>query len=129
MDELERIRDAIDELRRSLESYTKSYNSNHTDALQRMTAMESWQSSHEDRDTERWGHLDEKLSELKGMLETIPMKVSEDVDKLATADEAIRQKLVEHESAIERIKTVWLTVSAIAAAALAVGEFLLHLKG
>lgn len=69
----------IRNLQASVKSLTDSYNSNQVDMLQRVTSTERWQEAHEKLDEVRWQNLESKLSELKGMLETIPIKVEEDL--------------------------------------------------
>lgn len=105
-----------------LKSMQASHTSNMAQVLQRLTANESWQESYEKRDTERWAtftaNWSEKWGEIKGMLETIPVKIAND---FALANSRI-DKL---EKALAFWRGAWFAVT-VAAGLL---EFYLHSKG
>lgn len=70
--EIIRIRERLHSLGNSVQGVSGS-------VLLAEQAAASWQKSHDKLDEERNANLHEKLSELKGMLETIPIKLGEDL--------------------------------------------------
>lgn len=125
---LERSEEQLASLQSTIKSLTESVTSNTTAVLQRLTSTERWQESHEKLDEERWKNLDAKLSEMKDMIEAIPVEVGKDLGALETVVAALTTKVTEHETAIERIKTIWATVTVIGGLVFAAAEFFLHMK-
>lgn len=120
-DDVPRLRD-WSSLASQIDSIVKTNNRNMTEVLQRLTASESWQESYEKRDSERWETFNrnwsEKWGEIKGMLETIPVKVAND---FAVANSRI-DKL---EKALVFWRGAWFAVTVAAGLV----EFYLHSKG
>lgn len=130
-DELSWIREMVTGLRKDFDSFLKSYNSNHSDLLQRATGSESWQSSHERLDDERWRHLEKTLSELKGMLETLPVKMQEDLGHVESAQAATLATVTDHEETLQQMKGAWKVLAiggALITILIAVAEYVLHWK-
>lgn len=119
IDELKR---AVEGLRSEIKSFLATYNSNNVEIRQGLISSERWQAAHERLDEERWEGIKEKLHELKGMLETIPIKVEEDIAALRSAIDA-------HDRTLFQLKGIWLAVSIAVPAAFTLFEFYLHGKG
>lgn len=62
--------------------------------------FKAWQENYEKLDTVRWSNLDRQLGEVKGLLESIPVKVGEDITH-------INEKLERHEKAINFLRGAW----------------------
>lgn len=125
-DDIASLRDEISSLRATIESFIKSYNENNVAVQQGLTSHSGWREAHEKLDDERWVNLKEKLGELKGMLEAIPVKLETDLEALQSADAALLKKYEEHEGALNRLKGVWIAVTIGGGAIFAVVEFLVH---
>lgn len=137
IDELKR---AVEGLRSEIKSFLATYNSNNVEIRQGLIGSERWQAAHERLDEERWEGIKEKLHELKGMLETVPLKVNEDIKairktvdenefKINTYVEAVEKKTDEHGATLTTLKGVWLALSVGSPALFALIEYLMHGKG
>lgn len=120
--DIEELKKSIESLRSEIKSMLASYNSNNVEVQQSLTAAQMWQASHEKMDEERWDGIREKLAELKGMLETIPIKVNEDIKSLWAQVE-------KHGEALTTLKGVWMAVSIGSPVLFALIEYYLHGKG
>lgn len=94
----------VKSLHANVKSLTESISSNAMSVMQRLVTTERWQESHEQLDDERWRNLGDKLSEIKGMLESIPIKLGEDLDKLETRTNALSERIDEHDELLAQAK-------------------------
>lgn len=85
----------ISSLRAEMRSITASINSNTTAILQRMTTVEAKQEAADELSAERWRNFDKTMGEVKGLLESVPMKLGEDMkthdDRIKKLEEAYQR--------------------------------------
>ena len=134
--DIEHLRESVEHLIKTWESFTKTYHDNNTKIMTGLNSSERWQEAHERLDDERWRNFDGKLSEVKGLLESVPVKLASDLHRLENDIEEVRkenrdgrkalwERVNDHDGFLKKAMGAWVAISVLGA----VLEFYLHTKG
>jgi chromosome segregation ATPase len=113
--EIDRLNREQESIRAVVNSMIKSAHDNLVHIMEGQASARSWQESHEKLDAERWQNLQRQLGEVKGLLETVPIKVGEDMTTMEKKIGLLHEKLEQHDKSISFLRGAWFALTAAGA--------------